>query len=434
MRAIDIIAKKRDGEELTSEEIEFFVQGYTRGEIPDYQAAAWLMAVYLRGMTERETRDLTLAMARSGDMLDLSDVAPVVVDKHSSGGVGDKVTLIVAPVVAACGVPVGKMTGRGLGFTGGTVDKLESIPGLRTDLSAEEFKAQLARIGLALTGQSANLAPADRKIYALRDATATVSSFPLIVSSIMSKKLAGGAHAILLDIKVGSGAFMKTVDEAVRLAEAMVRLGRELGRRMCALISDMNQPLGWAVGNALEVREAIAVLHEEGPADLREHCLVVAAEMLALAGRVASPMEGVEMAARAIADGSAWRKFRAFVEAQGGDTRFVDDPDRLPRARYVESVPAPADGYIQRVDAAQIGMAVVDLGGGREKKEDPIDHSVGVVVHYKVGDRVQKGAPLATLHANDRSRLERARQRVLAAHVIGPEPVSPLPLFYKKVV
>ncbi|MCX8066743.1 MAG: pyrimidine-nucleoside phosphorylase [Anaerolineae bacterium] len=433
MRAVDIIAKKRDGEELTSEEIRFFVHGYTRGEIPDYQAAAWLMAVYLRGMTERETRDLTLAMAQSGEMLDLSDVAPIVVDKHSSGGVGDKVTLVVAPVVAACGVPVGKMTGRGLGFTGGTVDKLESIPGFRTDLSADEFRAQLAQIGLVVTGQSANLAPADRKLYALRDATATVSSLPLIVSSIMSKKLAGGAHAILLDIKVGSGAFMKTVEEASRLAEAMVRLGQELGRRMAALISDMNQPLGWAVGNALEVREAIDVLHEGGPDDLREHCLVVAAEMLTLAGRVANPVEGMEMAKRVIANGNAWQKFRALVEAQGGDVRFVDDPDRLPRARYVESVPAPADGYVQRIDAAQIGMAVVDLGGGREKKEDPIDHSVGVVVHHKVGDLVQKGTPLVTLHANDRVRLERARQRVLAAHIIGSEPVPPLPLFYKKI-
>lgn len=433
MRAIDIIAKKRDGEELTSEEIQFFVQGYTKGEIPDYQAAAWLMAIYLRGMTERETRDLTLAMARSGEMLDLSDVASVVVDKHSSGGVGDKVTLVVAPIVAACGVPVGKMTGRGLGFTGGTVDKLESIPGLRMDLSAREFKEQLARIGLAITGQSANLVPADRKLYALRDATATVSSLPLIVSSIMSKKLAGGAHAILLDVKVGSGAFMKTLEEASQLAEAMVRVGRDLGRRVVALISDMNQPLGWAVGNALEVCEAIDVLHEGGPEDLREHCLVVAAEMLALAGRAADPMEGMEMAKRAIAKGHAWQKFRAFVEAQGGDVRFVDDPGRLPRARYVESVLAPADGYIQRLDAAQIGMAVVDLGGGREKKEDPIDHAVGVVVHYKVGDKVRKGTPLVTLHANDQARLERARQRVLAAHEIGPDPVPPLPLFYRKI-
>jgi pyrimidine-nucleoside phosphorylase len=433
MRAIDIIEKKRDGLELTAEEIDFFIQGYTRGDIPDYQAAAWLMAVYLRGMSERETRDLTLAMARSGEMLDLSDVAPVVADKHSSGGIGDKVTLVVAPIVAACGVPVGKMTGRGLGFTGGTVDKLESIPGFRTDLSPQEFKAQLARIGIVITGQSENLAPADRKLYALRDVTGTVSSLPLIVSSIMSKKLAGGATAILLDVKVGSGAFMKTVDEATRLAEAMVRLGRELGRRVGALVSDMNQPLGWTVGNALEVQEAINVLHEDGPPDLREHCLVVAAEMLALAGRVADSTEGVELAAQAIADGSAWRKFRALIAAQGGDVRFVDEPDRLPRAPIVEPIPAPTDGYLQKVDAAQVGMAVVDLGGGREKKGDPIDHSVGVIVHYKVGDRVQKGTPLCTIHASDRVRLERARVRLLQAHTIGPEPVPPLPLFYKKI-
>jgi len=433
MRAIDIIEKKRDGLELTAEEIDFFIQGYTRGDIPDYQAAAWLMAVYLRGMSERETRDLTLAMARSGEMLDLSDVAPVVADKHSSGGIGDKVTLVVAPIVAACGVPVGKMTGRGLGFTGGTADKLESIPGFRTDLSPQKFKAQLARIGIVITGQSENLAPADRKLYALRDVTGTVSSLPLIVSSIMSKKLAGGATAILLDVKVGSGAFMKTVDEATRLAEAMVRLGRELGRRVGALVSDMNQPLGWTVGNALEVQEAINVLHEDGPPDLREHCLVVAAEMLALAGRVADSTEGVELAAQAIADGSAWRKFRALIAAQGGDVRFVDEPDRLPRAPIVEPIPAPTDGYLQKVDAAQVGMAVVDLGGGREKKEDPIDHSVGVIVHYKVGDRVQKGTPLCTIHASDRVRLERAKVRLLQAHTIGPEPVPPLPLFYKKI-
>jgi len=433
MRAIDIIEKKRDGLELTAEEIDFFIQGYTRGDIPDYQAAAWLMAVYLRGMSERETRDLTLAMARSGEMLDLSDVAPVVADKHSSGGIGDKVTLVVAPIVAACGVPVGKMTGRGLGFTGGTADKLESIPGFRTDLSPQKFKAQLARIGIVITGQSENLAPADRKLYALRDVTGTVSSLPLIVSSIMSKKLAGGATAILLDVKVGSGAFMKTVDEATRLAEAMVRLGRELGRRVGALVSDMNQPLGWTVGNALEVQEAINVLHEDGPPDLREHCLVVAAEMLALAGRVADSTEGVELAAQAIADGSAWRKFRALIAAQGGDVRFVDEPDRLPRAPIVEPIPAPTDGYLQKVDAAQVGMAVVDLGGGREKKGDPIDHSVGVIVHYKVGDRVQKGTPLCTIHASDRVRLERARVRLLQAHTMGPEPVPPLPLFYKKI-
>ncbi len=433
MRAVDIIVKKRDGGELTAEEIAFFVQGATSGEIPDYQIAAWLMAVYLRGMSDRETRDLTMAMARSGDTLDLKGVAPVVVDKHSSGGVGDKVSLVVAPVVAACGLPVGKMTGRGLGFTGGTLDKMESIPGYRSDLSPQEFKQQLARIGIVLSGQSLNLAPADQKLYALRDVTGTTSCVPLMVSSIMSKKIAAGADGILLDVKVGSGAFVKTVPEAAQLAEAMVRIGKGLGRRMRALISDMNQPLGWAVGNALEVREAIDLLHEAGPGDLREHCLVVAAEMLVLGGRVTDSAQGVELAVQAIASGAAWQKFRALVEAQGGDVRFVDEPDRLPQARLVEPLPVPSDGFLQRVNAAEVGLAVLDLGGGREKKGEPVDHAVGVVTHYKIGDAVQKGTPLCTIYANDEARLARARARLLAAHTIGPDPVEPLPMFYLSI-
>ncbi|HEC34809.1 MAG TPA: thymidine phosphorylase [Chloroflexi bacterium] len=433
MRAIDIITKKRDGGELTAEEIAFFIRGYARGEIPEYQVAAWLMAVYLQGMSDRETQDLTLAMAYSGDTLDLKDVAPVVVDKHSSGGVGDKVSLVVIPAVAACGLPVGKMTGRGLGFTGGTVDKLESIPGYRTDLTPEEFKRQLSRIGIVLTGQSVDLASADRKLYALRDATGTVPSLPLIVSSIMSKKIAAGADGILLDVKVGSGAFMKTVEEAIQLAEAMIRIGTQLGRRMRALISDMNQPLGWAVGNALEVREAIDVLHEGGPADLREHCLVVAAEMLVLGGKAADSVEGVERATEVIASGEAWQKFRALVEAQGGDVASIEEPDRLPQARLIEVVPAPASGILQKVEAAEVGRAVVDLGGGREKKGAPIDRAVGVVTHYKVGDEVEKGTPLLTIHANDEGRLAAARERLLAAHTIGWEPVEPLPLFYQRI-
>jgi len=433
MRAVDLLIKKRDGGELTEEEIQFFIRGYVRGEIPDYQVAAWLMAVYLRGMSDRETEDLTLAMARSGDMLDLKDVAPLVVDKHSTGGIGDKVTLVVAPTVAACGLPVGKMTGRGLGFSGGTVDKLESIPGYRTDLTPEEFKAQLARIGIVVTGQSADLAPADRKLYALRDVTGTVPSLPLIVSSIMSKKIAAGADGIVLDVKVGSGAFMQTVEQGVELAQAMVRIGTRLGRRMLALISDMNQPLGWAVGNALEVREAIDALHEGGPADLREHCLTVAAEMLVLGEKAADPTQALEMAAEAIASGAAWKKFVAMVEAQGGDVSFVQEPDRLPRARFIEPVPAPASGYLQKVNAAEIGLAVVDLGGGRERKEDEIDHAVGVVTHYKVGEWVERGSPLFTVHANDEERLAAARERLLAAHTIGPEQVDPLPLFYRRV-
>jgi len=433
MRTIDIISKKRDGRQLTAGEIALFVKRCTRGEIPDYQTAAWLMAVYVRGMSDRETRNLTLQMARSGQTLDLKKVAPFVVDKHSTGGVGDKVSLVAAPIVAACGLPVGKMTGRGLGFTGGTVDKLESIPGYRTDLSPEEFVDQLARIGIVLTGQSERLAPADQKLYALRDVTATISSIPLIVSSVMSKKIAAGANGILLDVKVGSGAFMKTVEEAVELAEAMVRIGGQLRKRVRALVSDMNQPLGWAVGNALEVREAIDALHNEGPADLRKHCLVIAAEMLLLGEKAADLSEGAEMAAEALVSGSAWEKFHALVEAQGGDVRTIEEPDRLPQAKLVEPVPAPVGGYLQRVDAAQVGLAVVDLGGGREKKQEPIEHAVGVVTHYKVGDAVEKGEPLFTIHANDTARLAAARKRLLAAHTVGPEPVEGLPLFYRRI-
>jgi pyrimidine-nucleoside phosphorylase len=433
MHAVDVIAKKRDGGELSREEIEFFVEGYTRGEIPDYQAAAWLMAVYIRGMSDQETLNLTLAMARSGGMLDLGDIAPVTVDKHSTGGVGDKVSLIVAPLVAACGMPVAKMTGPGLGFTGGTADKLESIPGYRTDLSDAEFRAQLEKIGVVLTGQSADLAPADRKLYALRDVTGTVSSIPLIVSSIMSKKIAAGANAIVLDVKTGYGAFMKAQEEAEALAEAMVRLGRQAGRRVVALISDMNQPLGWAVGNALEVEEAISLLHEGGPADLREHCLVVASEMLVLSGKASDASAALTMALETLNSGAAWQKFRELVEAQGGDVRAVEEPERLPKASLIEPVPAPRSGYLAKLNAVEVGTAVVELGGGREKKGDPIDHSVGVVVHYKVGDLVQKDTPLFTIHANDEEKLAAARDRVLAAHVFSDVPVQRPPIFYKRV-
>ena len=433
MNVIDVISQKRDGGELSQEQIEFFVQGYTRGDIADYQAAAWLMAVYLNGMTDRETTDLTLAMAHSGDVLDLKEIAPFTVDKHSTGGVGDKVSLVVAPLVAACGMPVAKMTGRGLGFSGGTVDKLESIPGYRTDLSEVEFRAQLKEIGIVLTGQSAELAPADRKLYALRDVTGTVASIPLIISSIMSKKLAAGADAIVLDVKTGNGAFMKTLADAEVLAEAMVRLGSQSGRRVVALISDMNQPLGWAVGNAIELREAINTLHEGGPTDFREHCMVVAAEMLLLGGKASDTNAALTMALQTLASGAAWRKFREMVEAQGGDVRCVDELERLPQATLIEPVPATRSGYLAAVNAAEIGMAVVDLGGGRKEKGDPIDHSVGVIVHYKVGDLVQKDTPLFTIHANDEAKLAAARQRVLAAHTISNTPVQRLPLFYKRI-
>jgi pyrimidine-nucleoside phosphorylase len=433
MHALDVIAKKRDGGELTQEEIEFFVQGCTHGSIPDYQITAWLMAVYLRGMSDRETLDLTLAMAHSGDMLDLKDVASFTVDKHSTGGVGDKVSLVVVPLVAACGLPVAKMTGRGLGFTGGTVDKLESIPGYRTNLSDTEFKAQLKHIGVVLTGQSADLAPADRRLYALRDVTGTVASIPLIVSSIMSKKIAAGADAIVLDVKTGSGAFMKTLEDAETLAQALVRLGKQVGRRVVALICDMSQPLGWAVGNALEVEEAISALHEAGPLDFREHCLVVAAEMLVLGGRVADASDALTLAMETLASGAAWRKFRELVAAQGGDVRAIEEPERLPKARLIEPVPAPRSGCLAAANAIEIGLAVMGLGGGREKKDDPVDHTVGVIVHYKVGDLVQKGTPLFTIHASDAGKLAAARKRILAAHTFSDTPIQRPPLFYRRV-
>ncbi len=434
MHMVEIIEKKRDGKALSTEEIKFFVQGYTQGTIPDYQVAALLMAIVLRGMDDRETRDLTMAMARSGEMLDLSEIAPIVVDKHSTGGVGDKVSLVVAPAVAACGLPVGKMSGRGLGFSGGTLDKLESIPGYRTDLTVEEFKAQLRRIGIVLTGQSANLAPADGKLYALRDVTGTVPSIPLIVSSIMSKKIAAGADAIVLDVKMGSGAFMKTLEDAARLAEGMVRIGREVGRKVTALISDMNQPLGFAVGNALEVKEAIETLHGGGPEDFREHCLTVAGEMLFLGEKAADESEGRRMIEAVIADGRAWEKFRQLVEAQGGDVAYIEEPERLPTARLIETVEAEAKGYLAHVQADEIGMAVVALGGGREKKGDPIDHAVGVVMHVKVGEAVEPGKPLFTVHANDAAKLAEAKRRILAAMTFREEPTPALPLFYRRIV
>ncbi len=433
MRMVEIIEKKRDAHPLTAEEIEFFVHGYTAGEIPDYQASAFLMAIMLRGMSDAEARALTLAMAYSGEVLDLKDVASPVVDKHSTGGVGDKVSLIIAPTVAACGLPVGKMSGRGLGFSGGTLDKLESIPGFRCDLTVPEFKAQLRDIGLVLTGQSANLAPADGKLYALRDVSGTVPSLPLIVASIMSKKIAAGADAIVLDVKVGSGAFMKTLPEAEALAEGMVRIGHEVGRKVTALISDMNQPLGWAVGNAIEVREAVAALHEGGPLDLREHCLAAAGEMLYLGGQAPTAEAGIEMAAEAIRSGAAWSKLRQMISAQGGDVSFIDEPDRLPQAALIEAVPAPCSGYLAAVQTDEIGMTVVALGGGREKKEDPVDHAVGLLVHYKVGEWVEAGTPLFTIHANDAEKQAAARARALATFTFSDAPVDPLPLFYRRV-
>ncbi len=427
MRAVDIIAKKRDREELTSDELKFFVEAYTRGEIPDYQASAWCMAVLLQGMTPAEVTALTLHIAHSGDTLDLHPIVPFVVDKHSTGGVGDKTTLVVAPLVACQNLPVGKMSGRGLGFSGGTIDKLESIKGFKVSLTTEEFMEMLATQGVAVSGQSADLAPADGKFYALRDVTATVESLELIAASIMSKKIASGADAIVLDVKVGQGAFMETEADAEALANLMVEIGRGVGRKVAAIIADMNQPLGNAVGNALEVKEAIETLHGAGPSDFREHCLTVAGKMVELAGKAPNLEAAKAMLARSLTDGTAWTKFVQWITAQGGDRAMLDDPGLLPQAPLVETVPAPRSGFIAAIDAAEVGKTGVMLGGGRAKKGDPIDYSVGIVHHAKVGDEVAQGNPLLTIHANSSDTLAAARERLLAAIAWSETAVTPPP-------
>ena len=430
MRAVDIIIKKRNKQELTRQEIDYFINGYTSGDILDYQAAAWAMAVLLNGMSERETTDLTLAMAESGEILDLTQVVPIAVDKHSTGGVGDKTTLVVEPIVAACGLPVGKMSGRGLGFTGGTLDKMESIPGFRVNLYTQEFLDQLSRVGLVLSGQTAVLAPADGKLYALRDVTGTVESIPLIASSIMCKKIAAGAQAIVMDVKWGEGAFMGTLEEARKLGETMVTIAKLAGRKAVALLSDMNQPLGQMVGNALEVREAIETLQGGGPEDLREHCLTVAAHMLVLGKMVETEDQARQKAGAAIQDGSAWERFRSLVKAQGGDVAYVDDPQRLPQAKHIETIDAPKSAYIKRINARVVGETAVLMGGGRAKKDDKIDHSVGIEVFHKIGSYVEQGAPLFSVHAADRESLEEAKGQLLQAVSWSEQKVEPLPLFY----
>ncbi len=420
MRVVDLIRRKRDSGELTREEIEFLIAGYTRSEIPDYQMAAWLMAVLLKGMTRAELSALTEAMLRSGQVLDFSDLPAKKVDKHSTGGVGDKTSLVIAPVVAAGGLLVPMISGRGLGHSGGTLDKLESIPGFNVNLSLAEFRRVLATCGCALIGQTAEIAPADKKIYALRDVTGTVESPNLICASIMSKKLAEGIDALVLDVKTGSGAFMKKEEDAVHLAELMCETGRRMGKKVVALITDMDQPLGRKAGNALEIEESIEVLRGGGPGDLRELCLELSAWMFYLGGRSNSVGEGKKIAAEMIATGRARDKFREIVRLQGGDAAVVDDPGRLPRARHTVDVPSPASGYVASTQCEQLGVACVVLGGGREKKEDSIDPAVGLVFHKKVGDAVSHGEPLCTIHYNSEARLAEARGLVEQSYRIEP--------------
>ncbi len=433
MKAVDIIIHKRDKEVLSKDEIEFFVKGFTSGDIPDYQAASWAMAVLLNGMSDRETTDLTLAMAHSGEILDLSGVVEISLDKHSTGGVGDKTSLIVAPLVAACGLPFGKMSGRGLGFSGGTLDKLESIPGYRVDLSPEEFISQLKQIGIVLSGQSGNLAPADGKFYALRDVTGTVPSIPLIASSIMSKKIASGAQAMVLDVKVGNGAFMQTLKDARTLSRLMVSIGALSGRKAVCMLSDMNQPLGNAVGNTLELIEAIDVLHGGGPNDLVEHCLAATAYLVVLGKKAKTLGDARILVEDALKSGKAWEMFRKLVIAQAGDVDSIDNPDLLTKASLVETINSTSNGYVKMMNAREIGEAAVDLGAGRARKGDPVDHAVGIVVHQKVGNYVLEGEPLFSVHANSQAQLEQAIDRINKAIILSQDKVEPLPLFYEIV-
>lgn len=424
MRMYDIIIKKRNGEALSDEEIAFFIKGYTDGSIPDYQASALLMAIYFRGMTDKEIATLTMEMAHSGDMLDLSAIKGLKADKHSTGGVGDKTSLVLTPLAASIGIPVAKMSGRGLGHTGGTIDKLESFPGFSTDISEEKFINNVNTIGIAIAGQTKNMAPADKKLYALRDVTGTVDSIPLIASSIMSKKLAAGADVIVLDVKTGSGAFMKTEEDSVRLANEMVKIGNNVGRRTLAVISDMDEPLGYAVGNAIEVKEAIDTLNGHGPADLLELCLTIGSLMAVGTGKAANVDEARALLLEKLNDGSALKKFAEFVEAQGGDSAPVYDTKLLPQASIVKEVYAPVDGYVSHIESDRVGISAMKLGGGRETKESPIDLSVGILVNKKVGDKVEKGEKIATLYANDGEKLAAAITELEQAYSYSVTPVE----------
>lgn len=433
MNMVDIITKKRDGGELTPEEIRFFIDNYVKDRIPDYQASALLMAIYFRGLSRAETFALTEAMEFSGDVEDLSDLPGVKVDKHSTGGVGDKTTLVVAPVAAAAGVTVAKMSGRGLGFTGGTADKLEAIPGFRTRLEPAEFHRQLEELGLAVITQTGSITPADKKIYALRDVTGTVESPGLIASSIMSKKLAAGSDGIVLDVKCGSGALLKDLAKAENMADLMIDIGRKAGRKMVAVISDMSQPLGRTVGNALEVEEAVQVLKGGGPEDLRQLCLELAGEMIRIGGRAESFEEGKETARQVLSDGRALEKFRQMVRRQGGDDRIIEEPERMGSSRYSRDVLAGRTGFIAETDTREIGRASQHLGAGRLRKEDEIDFTAGIRMHVRIGDSVQEGDVLATLYGADSRRLEEAEIIMEAAIRISAEPATP-PKLIRKII
>ncbi|MBC9130262.1 pyrimidine-nucleoside phosphorylase [Frischella sp. Ac48] len=400
MRMVDIIAKKRDGHELTTAEIDFFIQGYTAGTIPDYQASALAMAIYFQDMTDRERADLTMAMVHSGETIDLSGIKGIKVDKHSTGGVGDTTTLVLAPLVAALDIPVAKMSGRGLGHTGGTTDKLDSIAGFQTEISKEDFIRLVNTDKVAVIGQTGNLTPADKKLYALRDVTGTVNSIPLIASSIMSKKIAAGSDAIVLDVKTGAGAFMKNIADAEQLAHAMVKIGNNVGRRTMAIISDMSQPLGYAIGNALEVKEAIDTLKGQGPADLHELVLTLGSQMVVLANGAKTLAEARERLEEVMHNGKAIEKFKVMLKNQGGDPSVVDHPEKLPEAKYKIDLPAKQTGYVAEIVADEVGVAAMQLGAGRATKEDNIDVAVGIIMHKKVGDHVETGESLLTIHTN----------------------------------
>lgn len=431
MRAYDIIYKKREGQKLNDEELEFLIKGYVNGEIPDYQISAWAMAVFYQGMDAEETAKLTMLMAESGDMIDLSPIQGIKVDKHSTGGVGDTTTLILAPLVASAGIPVAKMSGRGLGHTGGTIDKLESIPNFNTSLSRDKFFNNVNQHGVAVVGQTGNLTPADKKLYALRDVTATVESIPLIASSIMSKKLAGGADAIVLDVKTGNGAFMKDFADAKKLAEAMVAIGKKVGRDTAAYITDMNQPLGNAVGNALEVKEAIKTLRGEGPEDLTELCVELGSAMLQLSGKIEDLETGRKILRENLKNGKALAKFSEMITAQGGNAEVVDDLDLLPTAADTVEVKAEKGGYISEIKALDVGLAAMILGAGRENKESEIDLAVGLELKKKTTDQISKGETLAVLHYNDSKNLAEAKKKLLEAFTITEKKEKKNKLIYE---